>query len=286
MADNWDDSDDDWDASDDGGGLDDLDARLGNLTTGDKKKEVIPQFEEEDLAVKEKEEKQQAMAAYAGKRSALAAKRAAEKERQEEEALTRKAMEMEAEMEANMSPDEVRAMKRKQIEDADNALTEDLFGGIDSPKPKVQPEQGEKLVLKNLKDHLKHARKVAKVLKVSNPRRVECVNRVPLKTSRFFFFQENKNVHLATAYLKESISQVKDLLDDAAISEIIKSCNVIKNEKVQASKRKVKGQAQKSAKRDKEAEAKARKLQEELYGDNNEYDEYDEYGESYEDAFF
>lgn len=62
--------------------------------------------------------------------------------------------------------------------------------------------------------------------------------------------------------------------------------NVIKNEKVAAAKKKVKGQAQK-AKRDKAAEAKAKKLQEELYGDHDKYiDKYDDYGDQYEDDFF
>jgi len=100
------------------------------------------------------------------------------------------------------------------------------------------------------------------------------------------FLQKHKNVHYASAFLKEVIQQCKDVLDDAAISDVIKTCNVVKNEKVQASKRKVKGQAQKSAKRDKTAEAKARQLQQELFGDNDKYDKYDEYGEDYEDSFF
>lgn len=91
---------------------------------------------------------------------------------------------------------------------------------------------------------------------------------------------------MVTAYIKELLQQTKDTLDDAAITELVKSCNVIKNDKVQKAKRKVKGQANKSAKRDKAAEAKARKLQTELYGDNDKYDEYDQYGEDYEDAFF
>ena len=90
---------------------------------------------------------------------------------------------------------------------------------------------------------------------------------------------------MATAFLKESIDQLKDLLDDDAITDIIKTCNVIKNEKVLAAKRKIKGQAQK-AKKDKAAEKKAQKLQQELYGDNEQYDEYDALGADYEDAFF
>jgi hypothetical protein len=54
---------------------------------------------------------------------------------------------------------------------------------------------------------------------------------------------------------------------------------------VAAAKRKVKGQAQK-AKKDKAAETKAKKLQQELYGDNDYVDQYDDYGANYEDAFF
>lgn len=88
------------------------------------------------------------------------------------------------------------------------------------------------------------------------------------------------------AFLKEAITECKDVLDDAAISDLIKTCNVIKNEKVAASKRKVKGEAQKSKKRDKGAELKAKKLANELYGDSNQYDDYDQYGEDFEDAFF
>jgi translation initiation factor 3 subunit J len=87
-------------------------------------------------------------------------------------------------------------------------------------------------------------------------------------------------------FLKEAISQSKDVLDDDAISDIIKTCNVIKNEKVQEAKKKVKGQAQKSKKVDKGAVAKAKKIQNETFGDSNAYDDYDEVGEAYEDDFF
>lgn len=86
--------------------------------------------------------------------------------------------------------------------------------------------------------------------------------------------------------MKEAIGECKDVLDDAAIGDIIKTCNVIKNKKMQASKRKVKYQANKSAKRDKAAEAKARQLQIDLYGENDDYDDYDAIGHDYEDAFF
>jgi len=109
---------------------------------------------------------------------------------------------------------------------------------------------------------MKHARKVADSMK------------------------EHGKVHLAAVFINEVIQQSKDILDDAAISDIIKACNVIKNEMVQASKRKVKGQAQKSKKQEKIEKAKAKKIQDDLFGDSNQYDDYDEYGQDYEDAFF
>jgi translation initiation factor 3 subunit J len=91
---------------------------------------------------------------------------------------------------------------------------------------------------------------------------------------------------LATIFLKEVIQQSKDVLDDDAITDIIKTCNVIKNEKVQQAKRKVKGQAQKSKKTDKSQKGKAEKRAAEIFGDSNEYDAYDELGGAYEDDFF
>lgn len=91
---------------------------------------------------------------------------------------------------------------------------------------------------------------------------------------------------MAGIFLKEVIQQSKDVLDDDTITDIIKTCNVIKNEKVQQSKRKVKGQAQKSKKTDKTEQAKVKKLHDDVFGDNDMYDDYDAIGDDYEDAFF
>lgn len=171
MADNWDDGDDDdWDKdSDDGDDL--LAARMKSLgLAGDD----TPKFDdEEDLAVIEKARLAQAQTAELKKKgNALTAKKQAEQDRKDEEEIARKAMELEAEMEANMSPDELRAMKQRQVEEADNALTDDLFGGIDSRASAAKTASnagagaGGPLVLKDLKDHLKHARKVSGIIKV------------------------------------------------------------------------------------------------------------------------
>ena len=130
----WDDSDDDWDKSDDD---DELNARLGLSTATAPSANTVsaPQFEdeEEDLAVLEKARMEKASQVSLKKKgNALAAKKKAEEDRKEEEELARKAMELEAEMEANMTLDERRALERQRVEDADNALTDDLFGGVDT----------------------------------------------------------------------------------------------------------------------------------------------------------
>ena len=168
MADAWDDSDDDWDNSDDD---DDLDARLGLTPAA----EPAPVFDddEEDLAVIEaKRQTSSQLESLKSKGKALAAKKKAENDRKEEEELARKTMELEAEMEANMTIDEKRALEKRRVEEADNALTDDLFGAVDSVGggPSVRGkgvDAGDTVKMTDLKDHLKHARKVAQCLKVS-----------------------------------------------------------------------------------------------------------------------
>jgi len=255
MADAWDDgSDDDWENDDE---EDDFNARLNSLNVTNK------QFEdEEDLAVKEKTVfAKQEHETFKKKGNALSAKKKAEQERLEAEEIARKTIALETEMESNMTADEQRAYRKKQMQETENALADDLFGDIDD-EPKKMEVVNDKLVLNDVKDHLKHAQKVSAALK------------------------HHGNIHFAAAFLKEVIQKSRDVLDDSAISEIIKTCNVIKNEKVQASKRKVKYQAQKSSKRDKAGEAKARKLQTDLYGDNDDYDDVDAYGADFEEGFF
>jgi translation initiation factor 3 subunit J len=165
---NWDDSDDDWDKSDDD---DELNARLGLTTAAPTS--TAPKFddEEEDLAVIERERIEKIKQVSLKKKgNALVAKKKADEERKEEEELARKAMELEAEMESKMTIDERRALEKQRVEDADNALTDDLFGGVDnmaaSNKSSTGAAAGDTVKMKDLKDHLKHARKVAQCMKV------------------------------------------------------------------------------------------------------------------------
>lgn len=256
MADNWDEgSDDDWDVSDD-----DIDKRLNKLNGPGGVAE-----EEEDLALKERELEEKAKSQELRVRgNALAAKKAAENARIEEEEIARKAVELEAEAEANLSPEELRLHKQRLIEEADNALTDDLFGNTGNIKEGNAAAAGsaaDALVLKDMKDHLKHARKIAQAM------------------------QQHGKIHLVAAFFKECIAQSSNMLDDDAVSELIKQLNVLKNEKTQAAKRKVKGQAQKSKKQDKDTVEKARKMVD-TFGDNDKFDQYDTIGEDFEDSFF
>jgi len=266
MSGAWDESDDDdWDKSDD-----ELDARL-NLMKVTPAATTAVFDDEEDLAVieKEKEDKLKKIQ-LKSKGNAFATKKKDEENRKEEEELARKSMELEAEMEAKMTPQERRAMDRKRAEESDNALTDDLFGiqentgstGREIGAGGKVMEAGDAVKMTDLKDHLKHARKVAQCLK------------------------GHGKIHLTSAFIKECIQESKDALDEDAIADIIKVCNVIKNELVATAKQKKKGQAQKSKKKDKVLAGKAKKYQEELYGANEENDEYDDYGAQYEDDFF
>mmetsp|Transcript_21736 Transcript_21736/g.51320 ORF Transcript_21736/g.51320 Transcript_21736/m.51320 type:complete len:270 (-) Transcript_21736:336-1145(-) len=269
MTDNWDDgSDEEWDIDDDA-----LDAKLGI-----KKEEETPKFDdEEDMALVEKAAAEKAKQADLKKKgSALAAKKQAEKDRQEEEEMARKQMAYEEEMLAHMTPDERKIHERQREVASDMAMAGDFLSDADNTRGPGNAaasagggggvaHAGDKVVLTDMKDHMKHARKVAEAMKAHG------------------------KIHLATIFLKEVIQQSTDVLDDNAIQEIIKTCNVIKNEKVQAAKRKVKGQAGKSKKQEKTEKMKAMKIHDDVFGDSNQYDQYDEmadnYAEEYDDFF-
>jgi len=169
MADAWDDSDDDWDNSD---AEDELDKKLSLTKIND----APPVFDddEEDLTLKDKAADERANAKVnKTKGSALAKKKAADVAAKEELELARKAMAMEAEMEANMTPEERRLMERQREEDDAMAMADDLFGGMDAVAkgpvggPAKAMMSGDKVVMKDLKDHLRHAKKVGQCIQVS-----------------------------------------------------------------------------------------------------------------------
>ena len=177
MGDAWDDDDDDWDKSED---EDELDKRLGLATIGGggSIKAAPPAFddEDEDLTLKEKEaDERAAHKINKAKGSALADKKAADAAAKEELELARKAMEMEAEMEAKMTPEERRQREREREEADAKAMTDDLFGAVDNISMNKVPGggtgqammSGDKVVMKDLKDHLRHAKKVGECIQVS-----------------------------------------------------------------------------------------------------------------------
>jgi len=246
-----DDSDDEWDIESD----DELDARLG-LTKPKEEEEIDLTIIENEKAAKEQK------TVLKAKGNALAEKKRLEEKRKEEEEIARKVMELELERENNMTSDERILLQREREAEFAGEQIDDLFGEVDDRRPvTVKKSVDSEIVLKDLKDHLKYARKVSQAMK------------------------NHGKIHLTAAFLKECIQGCKDCLDDDAVTDLIKSLNVIKNEKVIAAKKKVKGQAQKT-KKDKAAEARAKKVCDETFGDNDIYDRYDEYADQYEDDFF
>jgi translation initiation factor 3 subunit J len=185
MTDNWDDgSDDEWDVDDDA-----LDAKLGIKKDDDN---AAPAFDdEEDMALVEKAAADKANQADLKKKgSALAAKKQAEKERLEEEEIARKQMEYEEEMLAHMTPDERKVHERQREEAADLAMASDFLGAADDTRGPgsdgavagigVATLAGDKVVLIDMKDHMKHARKVAEAMKVRSLRRHVVLVRSPV----------------------------------------------------------------------------------------------------------
>jgi translation initiation factor 3 subunit J len=96
-------------------------------------------------------------------------------------------MELELDAESNLTPDQLRALKQRKIEEADSELANDLFGGVDKKGKRAAAgkatQSEDEVVMKDIKDHLKHARVVASCLR------------------------GHGNVHYATAFLKELIQQ-------------------------------------------------------------------------------
>ena len=101
--------------------------------------------------------------------------KAAEEAEREELELAKKAMALEAEMEANMTPEERRQLMREREEADAKAMTADLFGGVDDRASSGAASggagsvvmSGDKVVMKDLKDHLRHAKKVGECIQVS-----------------------------------------------------------------------------------------------------------------------
>ena len=163
MPDNWDDSDDEWDVSDD-----DLDARLKSKVTTATSKAPVFDDEEEDLALKEKERAEKAQKALnKTKGNALKKKKEEEQNRKIELEVARKAMELEDKFEANLSIEEKRKLAKEREEQEAQQQAADLFGGgMDGGVGTKSTDAGDSVKMTDLKDHLKHAHKVAQCLKV------------------------------------------------------------------------------------------------------------------------
>ena len=169
MPDAWDDDTSDagsdaWDVESDDAALE---AKLGLNKASATASSVFD--DEEDLAKKEKAaEENRSKAILKTKGKALAAKKAAEVERAEEEELARKVMELEMEHEAKLTAEERKLLERRRIEESDASIANDLFGGVDErPRSVANQPAGDVVKMVDLKDHLKYAKKIGTCIKVS-----------------------------------------------------------------------------------------------------------------------
>jgi translation initiation factor 3 subunit J len=102
------------------------------------------------------------------KGSALAAKKKAEEEQKEKEEFARRILEEESAMMSKLSLDEQKEYLRKREMENDIGLLDDSYGGgRDSSAVGAAQHAGDTVALNDMKDHLKHARKVAEAMKVS-----------------------------------------------------------------------------------------------------------------------
>jgi translation initiation factor 3 subunit J len=99
--------------------------------------------------------------------------KALEEAQKEELELAKKAMALEAEMEANMTPEERRQLQREREEADAKAMADDLFGGVDDARPAGGlggpggvMKSGDKVVMSDMKDHLRHAKKIGECIQV------------------------------------------------------------------------------------------------------------------------
>jgi translation initiation factor 3 subunit J len=130
-------------------------------------------------------------------------------------------IQVKAGVEQNLSVGRLGELKQNRNEQAGRATANDLVGSVQGQAGKGQVGAGvissdNELVLKNLKDHLTHAKKVGVAIRSTG------------------------NSLFAHAFLKEVLCECKAVLDDRAVSGIIKTCIAIKNENAQSARRKSK----------------------------------------------
>jgi hypothetical protein len=160
--------------------------------------------DDEDLNLKDKAaEESRSKAVLKSKGKALAEKKAAAAERVEEEELARKVMQLEMEREARMTEDERKLLERRRIEESDASIANDLFGGTDDHKGNRLVQQTgatDKIVLVDLKDHLKFAKRVGACFKVSS---ISMLTRPPRNFLSLHFLRKRRDLKILLRSLRD-----------------------------------------------------------------------------------
>ena len=256
---------------------DDLEPEVGNFS------------DEEDLAVTAAAAlQQQQRASNVKKGNALKKRQEAEEARRNEEEMAKREIELENEAMSKLSVAERRVLEREKQAEGAMGFFDDDFDGEGSGAGSSDEEGADgsgggggggrrgqsssaaaaggaalKVDLKTIKSTLQTAHMISGAVKGAD------------STSR-----------MKSTLLKEIINILKDDIDEDGVSEIIKCCNVIKNDKQQASKTKQSAANKKKKKDDKLKQKKAKKIYQETFGDNDCYDGVDDYGAQYEDEYF
>lgn len=166
----------------------------------------------------------------------------------------------------NETAEDKKLRERRQVEDADHELTDELFGGGASAKANKKDDDMVSLKMKDLKDYLA----------------------VAMSLNERFDHKDTKNNHVV-AFTKEILRKGEARWETADLTEMILILQNQKDAKLKEAAAPTKGKkdVKVKAKAKSKAElAKDKKTQYEKFGGNFEDQEYDGYADKYEDDFF
>ncbi|CAM9934099.1 unnamed protein product, partial [Laminaria digitata] len=188
--------------------------------------------------------------------AAKAAKSVVEKE-------ARIAAELEARLQLGETAEQRRLRERNRVEEADNDLTEDLFGGAGGGRGAGGGLSS--LALKSMQDHVKLAIELSEIMGASKP------------------------AHMA-AFLKEMVTKLSPKMTTDGVTDLVNHTNVFLEEKKEADQRIATAKAnvsnvQATQRANKKKTAKKKKAHSDVFGGDFDGDNIDSVGMDYESKY-